>query len=566
MAEMKERLEKAFKEVNELLEICGVASISIGVLHEGNTLFTRSVGLRNVEEDLPATPETTYLLASCSKSFLSAATGILVNEGKVAWNDPVSKHVPGFDPVGDPQIGAKATIRDALRHTTGLSRPQIFLLGPNCSIVAKEEDYVGLVNCAPTENDAGQRFNSWWWYNNLPYGLTSLALQNAAGKRYSDLLRERIIKPLGMNNTAVSAADLSANPDRAHGYAKLGNGDYVRLNTGDAYTTENHAPVLGFIGVQSSVVDLLKFSAASMDAFAQEQDGIETTVQANPLKEMSTIWNVQWTRPTEDGFDNQLAFALGWYRGYLPTSGLGYVGMNYRVKDQDTAEYDRRYILGRDSPRRFFVGHQGNANGYASAMYLAPESKSAVVALSNGQNLGDAADFAAKIMLQALFDTKPHVDHLELARKEAALHRHWYEDVLVDWLAHSDVVHKERPLSDYVGDYHGYNTTVSIFEREETGHLALTINGHTESMCDLELYAQDQYSFLPRTRDVWLKNGMMDYEHYFVGVLRFRRDSSGTIEGLKWEYEPEDVAWFSKVQGEKAKGSLLMRSVGSILA
>ncbi|KAF5005502.1 hypothetical protein FDECE_8080 [Fusarium decemcellulare] len=489
MAEMNERLEKAFKEVNELLEICGVASISIGVLHEGDTLFTRSVGLRNVEEDLPATPETTYLLASCSKSFLSAATGILVNEGKVAWNDP---------------------------------------------------DYVGPVNCAPTENDAGQRFNSWWWYNNLPYGLTSLALQNATGKRYSDLLKERIIKPLGMNNTAVSAADLSANPNRAHGYAKLGNGEYIRLNTGDAYTTESHAPVL----------------AASMDAFAREQEGIETTAEVNPLKEMSTIWNVQWTRPTEDGFDNQLAFALGWYRGYLPTSGLGYVGMNYRVKDQDTAEYDRRYILGGDSPRRFFVGHQGNANGYASAIYLAPESKSAVVALSNGQNLGDAADFAAKIMLQALFDTNPHVDHLELARKEAALHRRWYEDVLVDWLAHSDVVHKERPLSDYVGDYHGYNTTVSIFEREETGNLALTINGHTECMCDLELYARDQYSFLPRTRDAWLKNGMMDYEHYFVGVLRFQRDDSGTIEGLKWEYEPEDVAWFGRVQGDKAKGRL----------
>ncbi|KAF4970344.1 hypothetical protein FSARC_2600 [Fusarium sarcochroum] len=557
MTELNERLDKAH-EIDALREICAVPSISVGVFHEGRNIYTHSVGLRDVEKGLDATPETTYLLGSCSKGFLSASIGILVGEGKLSWDEPVSRYIPDFNPTGDPRIGPQATIRAALRHTIGLSRPQIFLLGPNCSIVAKEEDYVKFLNCARTENQAGQRFNSWWSYNNLSYGLVSLIVQKVTGKRYSDFLKERIIEPLALSSTLVSSVGLGPTSNRAHGYAKLENGDYTRLRSGDTYTREDHSPVLSFIGMQSSVVDLLKFSAAMMEAYGAEEAEQEGKVSANPLKQMSTIWRGQWTRPMDDGFDNQLAYCLGWYSGYMPTAGVGYMGTNHKVRNKDRAAFNSRYILGRDSPRRFFVAHQGNANGYSSAIYLFPDTNSAVVALSNGGNLGDASDFAAKIMIQALFDTKPHIDYLELAKEEAHLHRRWYQDVLVDWLANSDVMHKEADLEGYVGNYCGYNTAVNIFERKETGHLAITINGHAESQCDLEFYGPDAYSFQPRTRDEWLSKGMMDWEHYFVGVLKFSRGTSGCINGFRWEYEPGDVAWFSREHEKVHEGCKMM--------
>ncbi|KIL89243.1 hypothetical protein FAVG1_07637 [Fusarium avenaceum] len=558
MSELVDGLDQA-KEINALTGICGVASISVGVLHEGKQIYKYSTGLRDVEHNLEATPETSYLLASCSKGFLSSAIGILVDEGKLSWDDLISKHIPGFKPVGDPRIGAEATIRSALSHTVGLSRPQIFLLGPNCSIVSKEDQYVEFLNHISTANDkTGQRFDAWWEYNNLPYGLITLIVQKVTGQRYSKFLKKRIIEPLGLENTVVSSAELGPSSNRAHGYAKLDTGEYRKLRSGDTYTRDDHSPLLGVIGLQSSIVDLLKFSAAMIEAYTSEKGGLGSLHgSTNPLRQMLEIWGPQWTRPMQDGFKNELAYCMGWYSGYMPTAGLGYMGTNHEVRKKDQEAFNRKYILGRKLTPKFFVGHQGNANGYSSAMYLFPETKSAVVALTNGGNLGDAADFTAKIMIQALFDTKPYVDYLELAQEEAKLHRHWYKQLLVDWLAYSDVMRKEADLDDYVGNYIWSNVTVNIFKCEETGHLALTINGHQDSRCNLEFYAKDAYSFTPRTRDEWLYRGMMDWEHYFVGNLHFVRDAAGVVKKLNWKYEPdEEPASFQK--GKEGPGCVFM--------
>ena len=112
----------------------------------------------------------------------------------------------------------------------------------------------------------------------------------------------------------------------------------------------------------------------------------------------------------------------------------------------------------------------------------------------------------------------------------------------MDWLAHSDVKRKEANLDEYVGDYtwRDSNVTVNIFICQETGHLALTINSHHDSKCDLEFYAKDTYSFTARTRDEWLYKGMMDWEHYFVGNIQFERDSVNVVNLLKWRYEPDE--------------------------
>ncbi|KAM0227204.1 hypothetical protein ACHAPO_011741 [Fusarium lateritium] len=228
-------------------------------------------------------------------------------------------------------------------------------------------------------------------------------------------------------------------------------------------------------------------------------------------------------------------------------------GTNHEVKKKDQKAFNSKYILGRESTRRFFIGHQGNANGYSSATYLFPGTKSAVIALTNGGNLGDAADFAAKIMIQALFDAKPSIDYLQLSQEEADLHRQWHKQLLVDWLAHSDPFQKQAELHEYVGNYLWSNVTVNIFICEEKNHLALTINGNQDSRCCLEFYAKDVYSFTPRTRDKWLYKGMMDWEHYFVGNIHFGRGPTGVVNGLNWKYEPDEKPAEFERQQKKEK-------------
>ena len=150
----------------KIRRICRVASISIGAVRR-EIVFEHGEGLRNMDPDLPADTHTSYLLASCSKMFLSAAVGILVSEGKTSWDDPIRKHIPSFNPVGDPEIGGKATIRDALAHTTGLGRPQVLSLGPNGSVVTKQRSFIEFLNQTITEDEDGPRFPKHrWLYNN----------------------------------------------------------------------------------------------------------------------------------------------------------------------------------------------------------------------------------------------------------------------------------------------------------------------------------------------------------------------------------------------------------------
>ena len=84
-------LEKTVPLIEQIKESCGVASISVGVLHNNQVVFTRSIGYRDVERQIPPDEDTMYLVISVSKTFVSAAIGILVEEGKLQWTDLISK-------------------------------------------------------------------------------------------------------------------------------------------------------------------------------------------------------------------------------------------------------------------------------------------------------------------------------------------------------------------------------------------------------------------------------------------------------------------------------------------
>ncbi len=85
-------------DVKAVQSICKVPSISLGVMHQGKVIFRESLGLRDVEDNLPADADTMYLLGSVSKVFLSAAAGIAVDEKRIKWNGRLSEYVDGFDP------------------------------------------------------------------------------------------------------------------------------------------------------------------------------------------------------------------------------------------------------------------------------------------------------------------------------------------------------------------------------------------------------------------------------------------------------------------------------------
>lgn len=99
----------------------------------------------------PVSPndETLYTLCSISKAFVSSSVGILVEEGKLSWTDPVGRYLPEFEP-SDPRVATEATLKDFLRHSGGLSNPLVTILAQEGKVLVPQSEFIELVNDAPT--------------------------------------------------------------------------------------------------------------------------------------------------------------------------------------------------------------------------------------------------------------------------------------------------------------------------------------------------------------------------------------------------------------------------------
>jgi CubicO group peptidase (beta-lactamase class C family) len=558
------------REVKEVQRICKVPSICFGVLHEGEIIFTRGLGERRPGSNLPPNVDTLYHLGSVSKMLLSSAVGIAVDDGKLGWDTAVSKYIPGFNPIGDPEIGKRANLIDCLRHSTGLGNPQILIQAPRGHIIGLEEDFVEFMNEAPTSNALGQRFNSWWLYNNYSYALAAIALQNVYQQRYHKFLQERILKPLGMFRTAVTTSDFIHDDNVAPPTARLEDGKVVILNS-EEFTSGEHTPTLAAMGIRSSVTDMLKWAIAVLAAEKAEAKAKENEIgglpcppdvpeggssaqypSENPLKNISITRQSQWTRPAPDKYRNESAYGLGWCRMVMPSSMLGWTGWNYMTR-YDDEKTNQNYILGTSSRPKLVIQHNGLNNGSSCAFYTFPETHSAIIVFSNGIQDGDAADFTAHIIIQALFDLQPHVDLLPLVKTEAAKrHNKFYHDILSDWKKHRDTDQPEAALTEYEGKYEALATTLNIarIDTSDGRRLSITWNGVLDTRRRLDFYNKDTYSFLPLPQDEWLAESMFDWDYYTAGLLEFRRDQEGKVNDLSWKYDKwEHPAIFKRKSG-----------------
>ncbi|KAL7917807.1 beta-lactamase/transpeptidase-like protein [Trichoderma austrokoningii] len=476
------RLDVALQQVAEVQNVCKAPSISIGILHQGKVLYRKSLGLRDVESNLDANSDTSYLLGSCSKLLTSAAVGILA-ESQLSWTDLISKHIPGFNPAGDPRIGQQATIVDACRHSTGLANPNA-------------EDHVALLNALPTSNDSGQRFNSWWYYSNATFGVLS-----------------NVIKA-----TLVARAEVLSNNNIAHPYVQMEDGHWAKIENG--LTSKTYALGVASMGMRSSVNDLLTFCAAVMNRYYCEKNihppqELLYPARENPLRQISSMWRWWWSQIIDDGFHNNTAYMLGWWRTTMPTSALGQLSYNVIHRRED--------IIGRNSEPRTVYGHNGITEGSVATTYLIPSSHSAIVVLSNAADAGDAAEATAQIMLQALFDLQPSVDLVaaaQLSRNER-LERH--EKMISTWQENRDVSRYKVASEELVGSYISLNVSrINIVRSDKSpSGLAVVFADQESSRCELEPYNSDSLSYLPMKHDELLARGMIDWDYWTATRKRF---------------------------------------------
>ncbi|KAL9097431.1 MAG: hypothetical protein Q9165_000327 [Trypethelium subeluteriae] len=508
-----------------------------------------SIRYSDRENEIRPDADTLYMLCSISKLFVVACVGILVDEGKLDWNRPVSEFLPGFETANNSKISESATFVDILRHTAGLSNPVVSILGPYGKVLLHEKDFMEAVNDAPANT------GDWTWeYSNIGYGIVAMVIQHVSGMRYSQFLRAKILEPLGMHSTAVTEEEVKRSTNIAFPYVQLENDAWEKLDY--EWTSENNTPVLAAFGVRSSVNDLLIFCAATMAAENAESKQetlpnleILRNIMSNPLKYMAGIRNgAYWTRPHDDQFQTTSQFHLGWMRAAIPSCQISWGSWNeLTLFDEDHTAFN--YILGQDARQSIgFLKHTGLGIGSSLSVNTFPSTSSAVVVLCNGLNIGDAADFTAQVYIQELFDLNPRQDITSLMSLETKRRRReFYDKIMREWLEHRRINDPRSPPKDYIGNYRGLGITISIYYDDSLSSLYAKLNRDDVSL-PLEFYSQDQYSYMPTTRDEWLQGGWLDWDHFSVGILDFTRDADGKIDGLNWQWEEgSQPSKFSKI-------------------
>ncbi|KAK6820424.1 hypothetical protein RU639_007600 [Aspergillus parasiticus] len=382
-----------------ILKKTGAPSVSCGVLYHGEVIFSHAQVFANIEERITANNSTIYPILSNTKASITALCGILLDDGVLSWEDPVSKYLPELQTVHDPEVGKRATFLDLCSHGTGLAPLDCVgvgffdeFLGPGSSGVKKAANL-------PTAYD----FRTQWLYNNFLLDVVGTVVSRVCGKRSGLVMRERILEPLGMTRTFSHNDEYSNDRNKAREYSILNDAQPLFMDSPGLEEGSSQG-ASGYL--RSTVQDMLVWANAVMEA----EDESPTPQHSNPLRQIRMTRCAH--RPIvlgENGYEN--SYGLGCFRHMLPSKYLSCIGPNFSLLPEPP-------VINQDGPPRLAIAHWGQFGGCLSAFYTFPETRRAVIVMSNcnGAN-GDPTDLIAQALCQELFNLCPRVNFEEYAIK-----------------------------------------------------------------------------------------------------------------------------------------------------
>jgi CubicO group peptidase (beta-lactamase class C family) len=170
-----------------------VPGMSIVVVQDGKVLLSKGYGVRELGRSESVDAQTLFGCMSTTKAMTAVAMGMLVDEGKVSWNDKVIKHLPDFR-LTDPYVTNELKVRDLFTHNTGVGNAD-FLWAWWPDMPSKE--VVSRMKHAPQAYSLRGGFV----YQNIMYLVAGQMIEKASGMTWERFMRERVFDPLGMKNT-----------------------------------------------------------------------------------------------------------------------------------------------------------------------------------------------------------------------------------------------------------------------------------------------------------------------------------------------------------------------------
>jgi CubicO group peptidase (beta-lactamase class C family) len=322
-----------------------VPGIAVGIVKDGQVVLTKGYGVRELGKPEPVTDNTLFGIASNTKAFTVTALAILVDEGKIAWDDPVTKHLPWFQ-LYDPYVTRELTIRDLLTHRSGLGLGAGDLLFWPQTSFSRDEILRRMRYVRP-----GHGFRSRYAYDNILYLAAGQIVPAVTGMSWDEFVKQRILTPVGMTSTNTSVTALKPGMNVVTPHARIeGSVHPIGWNNID-----NTAPAGG-----------INSSAAEMSRWMLVQQGHGSLGGGKRLfseVQSREMWSPQTIMPIGDP-----APSLAKLKPNFASYALG-----FRVSD-----YQGRKL----------VDHTGGLAGLVSKVQLVPSEKLGIVVLTNQEENG----------------------------------------------------------------------------------------------------------------------------------------------------------------------------------
>ncbi len=468
-----------------------IPGFAVGVIQDGEVKLAKGYGQLEAGKKGNVDENSIFAIASNTKAFIAAAIGILVDDGKLDWDDPVQKYLPYFE-LYDPYVSANTTVRDLLCHRAGLGTFSGDVIWYKSEYPAEE------VVKRAAEVPQAYPFRSGYGYSNLMFITAGEVIKAASGKTWDEFIKERIFDPLKMDRTRTSVEDLKKMTNVAQPHKPMDG-----KNKAIPYVNWDNMGAAG--GILSSVDDMLKWIQLQIDGGKiGEQQIFSEAAQATfwkPHNNYTVSSGAKERFPTR----NVAGYALGW--GYFDHGG------------------------------HMVYNHGGGYDGMYSKVVVVPGAEMGIVILTNSMK-GISNPIAYHILDQA-FGLEPQ-DWMKLGLEGEERGETYRKERVQE--RYNDRIKDTKPtlaLADYAGTYQDKMFgTIEI--KNADGGLQLHFPEAPSLDAKLEHWHLNTFEIKWNEVHAW----------FDFGTVQFVLNNNGKVIGIEFDV-PNDDIFFDEIHAKR---------------
>jgi CubicO group peptidase (beta-lactamase class C family) len=432
------------------MEQWNIPGMAIVIVKDDSIFLMKGYGVRKLGEAAKVNEHSLFGIASVSKHMTSTALAILVDEGKLSWDDRVADIIPWFE-LSDPWVTAHVTVRDLLTHRVGVGR----MLGNRLQFMtdANRDDVIRAMKYHEFEKP----FRSGFVYSNVMYSTAGQLIEYITGTTWDAFLKSRLFEPLGMQNTNTSITAISRNTNAAWPHQEIEK-EVIAI---PRRNWDNAGPAGGVNSTMHDLALWLRFQLGTPGSLNETE-----LVQSATMHE---IHKPQVSLGSTGAYGAQVSYGLGLY-----------------VRDYNGTR---------------MLSHGGATDGFNTSAYLLPEHNLGIVVVSNVFSRFNEA------VCMTIIDDFLQIDNTNWNDQYFKAYESLYESTA----KHREEIHANRKpdmhprlaLEYYTGNYNHPLYTKAVVSIGPEG-LELQLWDNPDLIADLEHWHYDTF------RAIWRNPAMRE--------------------------------------------------------